>query len=134
MEKGPLSSEEITVATHHRFNDDIRKMVFRSSNGCNPGKQQSVLYYLPEHEPELVIRRYIEKNPTIKNLTQGVLTNFFSSHGPEFREKWRELADEYNVESAGGNKDVEIREKPCPICQDDMHPSLIPDHIAETHS
>lgn len=135
-ENGPLSSEELTVKTSDRREHDIRRMAFRGpkNRGTKAGTQR-LIYYLPDHDPESVVRKYIEVNESILNTSKGQISRFFGMNGSKFQESWREICDEYEIKGGQlGGTSAPHGDKQCPFCPAEVAATNFPQHIRENHS
>lgn len=94
-------------------NSEPPKPPVREAGVCrfNPwgGGTRAIYYYEPEHDPEEIVRVWIEKNPSLTDSrTPRQLVNLINDAGSEFKAVSNEIVrdvydeDEYN-RSFGGN-------------------------------
>lgn len=134
-ENGPLPASELNVQTYVRIKGEIHKIRYTSSTAAENVGPQQTMYYLPEHNPENIVRAYIELNPGLLEASKSTITRFFGNCSPELKKAWRDISGEF--------KEKEIHmdysnhgpgERECGLCDETVDAGDYPNHLAEEHS
>lgn len=117
----PSHPNTVTIQTY-----DIRKIKLSSSPATHIGFQNVVYYLAQEHDPETVVRKYVEvNNQVLDELPLKTITDKFNNVDPSFGPAWKRVADDYDVRiidktTAGGDRSGDT----CPYCNTDIEHSL----------
>lgn len=117
LSNGPITVESRRIRPKHRRELDVRRMRYTGSPSSEPTGTHNTVYFSPEHDPERVVRKYVETNPDLLNRRKGVITRFFNRYGPEYGDAWRDISGEYDVKTAGREASGGLSKmETCPLC------------------
>jgi hypothetical protein len=115
--KLPVNSDSISP-NQRRLHNVTRLFI---QNRITTYSATAVYYIEGEHDLTDVVRTYIEVNPDILDLSSGQITQVFSEASRRFRKAWRDVRDEYDIDTPEHYKNRENqgagpRNTECPLC------------------
>lgn len=130
-EQGPATKDELPVQIKpkQRANGLTTFDLTNSANGLGMmGGSTTSVYYLAEHEPERVLRRWLEANPRfVEASNRRAFSRLAANHGTPWGEAAREIGREYfgKMETHDGNQ--ETKPRTCPFCGEEF--KHLPSHL-----
>lgn len=133
-EHGPSTASELPhkVNGRERITGNVRRFrINRGGVGGKPriGTQYSV-FFLEEHDPEAVVRKYLDANPKLTNRSLPVLCKYFNRLGEEYGEAMKDIADEYDLPERNNLSHGDGWAN-CPICGEEVASPKMPDHLSD---
>lgn len=130
LDDGPQGGLEPNAGTRRQVPELRRVYLSSSRHGTFTVGNLTAVWYLAEtHDPERVVRAFLEENPQLVDGTNAkqALTQKFANHSLELKRAWQNIADEFDVRTPHADRDpshMGPRKMTCGICGEDDLPDV----------
>lgn len=105
----------------------------RGKGGYGTGRTKRIAYLDDEHDPEVVVRAFLEANPGLTGRkSRHGLTALFGNHGHTWKQAASTVLDDYYESEQGtstGRRRRAGETEPCPFCEADVLKGGLPSHL-----